>query len=163
MVRARQRSDSVMPSPGRSGTSIPPSARLQPLLEQRIEPVDHLDTVESREYPRVMPRVGRRLPAVHPALGRAILAESPAHEAEILAALRAARDRIAKSAPAPARAVDPRSMPRFVPPASLLLSAGTSPPRRGSDRARSKILPRVDGAARPGGRVRRTRRRIVEA
>ncbi|WME24801.1 hypothetical protein [Brachybacterium sp. GU-2] len=110
-----------------------------------------------------MPRVGRRLPAVHTALGRAILAESPAHEAEILAALRAARDRIAKSAPAPARAVGPRSMPRSVPPASLLPSAGTSPPRRGSDRARSKILPQVDGAARPGGRARRTPRRIVEA
>lgn len=110
-----------------------------------------------------MPRVGRRLPAVHTALGRAILAESPAHEAEILAALRAARDRIEESAPAPARAVGPRSMPRSVPPASLLPSAGTSPPRRGSDRARSKILPRVDGAARPGGRARRTPRRIVEA
>ena len=137
--------------------------------------VVYLDTVESREYPRVMPRVGRRLPAVHTALGRAILSEnpaavppelappltrfsltdpsalaaelaatrergyavevqenteglrcygmalrydrevidaiscsvplprhSPAHEAEILAALRAARDRIEESAPAPA-------------------------------------------------------------
>ena len=137
--------------------------------------VVYLDTVESREYPRVMPRVGRRLPAVHTALGRAILAEnpaavpaelpppltrfsltdpaalaaelaataergyalevqenteglrcygmalrydlevidaiscsvplprhSPAHEAEILSALRAARDRIEESAPAPA-------------------------------------------------------------
>lgn len=40
--------------------------------------VVYLDTVESREYPRVMPRVGRRLPAVHTALGRAILAENPA-------------------------------------------------------------------------------------
>ena len=40
--------------------------------------VVYLDTVESREYPRVMPRVGRRLPAVHTALGRAILAEHPA-------------------------------------------------------------------------------------
>lgn len=40
--------------------------------------VVYLDTVESREYPRVMPRVGRRLPAVHTALGRAILAENRA-------------------------------------------------------------------------------------
>lgn len=62
--------------------------------------VVHLDTVESREYPRAMPRVGRRLPALHTALGRAILAHSPGHEPEILAALCAARDRIAKSAPA---------------------------------------------------------------
>lgn len=39
--------------------------------------VVYLDTVESREYPRVMPRVGRRLPVVHTALGRAVLAENP--------------------------------------------------------------------------------------
>lgn len=40
--------------------------------------VVYLATVESREYTRVMPRVGRRLPAVHTSLGKAILAEEPA-------------------------------------------------------------------------------------
>ena len=40
--------------------------------------VVYLATVESHEYARVMPRVGRRLPAVHTSLGKAILAENPA-------------------------------------------------------------------------------------
>lgn len=40
--------------------------------------VVYLATVESHEYTRVMPRVGRRLPAVHTSLGKAILAENPA-------------------------------------------------------------------------------------
>ncbi|PWH07311.1 IclR family transcriptional regulator [Brachybacterium endophyticum] len=39
--------------------------------------VVYLATVESHEYTRQMPRVGRRLPAAHTSLGKAILAERP--------------------------------------------------------------------------------------
>ena len=39
--------------------------------------VVYLATAESREYARLLPRVGRRLFAVHTSLGKAILAERP--------------------------------------------------------------------------------------
>lgn len=37
----------------------------------------YLATAESREYVRLLPRVGRRLPAVHTSLGKAVLSERP--------------------------------------------------------------------------------------
>lgn len=40
--------------------------------------VVYLATVESHEYTRIMPRVGRRLPVVHTSLGKAVLAANPA-------------------------------------------------------------------------------------